>query len=189
MNKIHKLYRPELLTGKVGAYLAATATVAILAAGVSSLLTRANARPHPDSQDLKELDETYQKAQLFEIDQLEVGFHRAGSYGGNIDAMMELWADDCTLTSGDTVFTGKDAVRAVFASGGGFTHYWVGLTPAFKLTADIHGDTADLSFECDFVDPNVTPAAVRAERILFGVVKKVRGQWQFWHMTSAAAPL
>lgn len=189
MKTMHKLFSSNVLTSKVGTYLAATATVAMLAAGVSALHTRAHARQSIDRDGLKELNETYQKAQLFEIDQLEVGFHRAGSYGGDIDAMMELWADDCTLTSGTTVFSGKDAVRALFASGGAFTHYWVGLTPAFKLTVDVHGDTADLSFQCDYVDPNTTPATVQAERVLFGVVKKVHGNWQFWHMTSAPASL
>ena len=189
MSKIQRLFRSKLPAGKAGTYLAATTTVAVLAAAASGLLTPANAHPDRNEGDLKELRDIYQKAQLYEVEQLEVGFHSATSYGGDIDALMALWADDCTLTSGTTVYSGKDAVRAVFAAGGGFTHYWVGLTPAFKLTADIHGDTADLSFQCDFVDPHVTPPTVQAEKLLYGTVKRVRGQWLFWHMTSAGASL
>lgn len=186
MKTINKSLIPRTLTAaKLSAYLAATATVGVLALGAASLLGPAKA----DSDDLKELRAVYQKAQQFELNQLEKAFHLAGSYGGDIDAMASLWADDATLTVGTTVYTGKDAILGFFAAGGPFHNNWVGLTPAFKFTADIHGDTADISFQCDYVDPSVTPAVVRVDRIMQGTVKKVHGQWLLWHMNNLPATL
>lgn len=184
MNKLIALFNTKTLARQAGTYLAATATVGLIAAASTGLVGRA----HADS-DGEDAADVRTKAQLYELDQLEVQFHQAGSYGGDIDAMMALWADDCTLTSGGTTMVGKDAVRAAFSSGGPFTHYWVGLTAAFKISADIHGDTADIYFECHYADPSVSPYVLRADRSLYGTVKKVDGKWMLWHMNGAPAPL
>jgi ketosteroid isomerase-like protein len=172
---------------RVSTYLAATATVAVIAVASSAVVSLAHADPGRDCNHHDMDDRT--KALLYDLDQLEVQFHEAGSYGGDIDAMMALWADDCTLTGGGVVLKGKDAVRASFAAGGPFTHYWVGLTAAFKIAAEPHGDTADIYFECHYADPSVTPYVLRADRSLYGTVKKVHGKWLFWHMFGDAAPL
>jgi hypothetical protein len=126
---------------------------------------------------------------LADLYELEQAFHLAASYGGDIDAMMALWSDDCIMTSGTSVFTGKEAVRAAIAAGGPFHNYWIGLTPAFTITADIHGYTAEFSFQCAYVDPSVTPNVVRLNRGLSGTVKRVNGQWLLWHMDSHPATL
>jgi hypothetical protein len=177
---------------RFGLYLAATATVAALALGAESLSSRAHAdspREHRQFHELDELTEMYQKLQLAELHQLEEAFHLAGSYGGDIEAMMALWPDNATLTVGANVLTGKDAIRAFFAAGGPFHNNWIGLTPAFKFTADVHGDSAQISFQCDYVDPSVTPPVVRLDRIMQGTVKKVHGKWLFWHMNNVPATL
>ena len=126
---------------------------------------------------------------LAELYELEQDFHLAASYGGDIDAMMALWAEDCIMTSGTSVFTGKDAVRTAIAAGGPFHNYWVGLTPAFTITAYIHGYTADFSFQCAYVDPSVTPNVVRLNRGLSGTARRVNGKWLLWHMDSHPATL
>jgi len=189
MKYITQSFGCNALTVRLGAYLAATATVGVLALSAQALFSRAHADARWDQSDRAELAALVQKAQLYDISQLEVAFHRAGSYGGNLDAVMELWADDATFTSGTNVYSGKDAIRAVFGSGGAYTHYWVGLTPAFKLTTELHGGTAELSFQCDYIDPSVTPPVDRADRILRGVIKRVNGTWLFWHMESLPATL
>jgi len=190
MNQPSKLFTSNSLIAKFSTYLAATATVGMLALGAAGLLAPANADSHRDG-DLEELSGLLQKAQLTELNELEKAFHLAGSYGGDINAQMALWADDATLTivSTGAVVSGKDAVRAFFSAAGPFNHYWVGLTPAFKLTADIHGDTAELTFQCVYVNPGVTPAVVAGDAILTGTVKKVHGKWLFWHMNSLPATL
>jgi len=189
MKYINSLYRWKHTLRKFNTYLAATATVSVLALTASGLPGRAKAGPGLKPQELHELEGIYQKVQLAELHQLEEAFHHAGSYGGNLDEMMALWADGSTLTAGTSTHNGKDAIRAFFATAGPFQHNWVGLTKAFVFTADIHGDTATLSFQCDYVDGSVTPAVVRADSILSGTVKKIRGQWLFWSMTAAPTPL
>ena len=193
MNRLEKLFSSNSAIGKLSTYLAATVTVGILGLGVAGLLGRAQAdsRHEHGDRDLEELRGILQKAQLFELNELEKAFHHAGSYGGDINEEMTLWADDATLTivSTGTVFRGKDAIRAFWTGAGPFTHYWVGLTPAFKFTADIHGHTAELSFQCVYVNPAVTPAVVTGDAILAGTVKKVHGKWLLWHMNSLPATL
>src|SRR5581483_7352011 len=49
---------------------------------------------------------------IAELDQLLADFHGALSYGGNITAMMELWADDSTLTLNGAPHVGKPAIQA-----------------------------------------------------------------------------
>ena len=118
MNHMTQSFGSNALTVRLGIYLAATATVGLLALGASTLFSRAHADARWNEADRAELAALVQKAQLYEISQLEVAFHRAGSYGGKLDAVMELWADDATFTSGTNVYIGKDAIRAAFGSGG-----------------------------------------------------------------------
>jgi ketosteroid isomerase-like protein len=185
MIKLDKLFTSGSWTGKMSTYLAATATVGMLTLGAAAWHNRA----HAERSDLEEFENLALKAELYDINQIEVRFHKAGSYGGDIDAMMALWAEDCTFKTGGNIYSGKDAVRALFASGGGFTHYWVGLTAAFKISATPHGNTADIYFECHYADPSVTPYALRADRSLYGTIKRVNGKWLLWHMNGDAAPL
>ena len=139
-----------------------------------------------------EQDETtriHHKADLGALHELEAAFHHAGSYGGNIEEMMSLWAEGSTFTSGPNTYVGKDAIRSFFLAAGPFQNNWVGLTKAFVFTADIHGDTAQISFQCDFADPSVTPAVIRANSNISGTVKKIHGEWFFWRITGSAAAL
>jgi len=186
MKKLNTISPSNSAVGKFSTYLAATATVGILALGANSWLIPAKA---DSGREIKELNEVYQQVQLAQLHELEADFHLAGSYGGDINGEMALWADNATLTIASTgaVISGKDAIRTFWTGAGPFTHYWVGLTPAFKLTADIHGDTAELSFQCVYVNPAVTPAVVAGNAILSGTVKKVHGKWLFWHMNSLPA--
>ena len=189
MKKIEMLFAANGALRKLSPYLAATAAVGLLALVSNTVPGTARADSPQHQKELAELIDIYQKVQLAELHQLEEAFHHAGSYGGDLDAMMALWAEDSTLTSGTNVYSGKNAIRGFFAAAGPFTHNWVGLTKAFVFTADIHGDAAELSFQCDYVDGSVTPAVVRANSILSGTVKKVRGQWLFLHMTAAPTSL
>ena len=189
MKNVEILFAANGALRRFSPYLAATAAVGLLALVANTVPGTARADSPQHQKELAELSDIYQKVQLAELHQLEEAFHHAGSYGGDLDAMMVLWAQDSTLTSGGTTYSGKDAIRGFFAAAGPFTHNWVGLTKAFVFTVDIHGDSAELSFQCDYVDGSVTPAAVRANSILSGTVKKVRGQWLFLHMTATPTAL
>ena len=54
------------------------------------------------------------------------------------------------------------------------------MAPAFKTQFDIHGKTADLYFECHYVDPSVGPYVLRSDISATGTAKKVNGTWLFW---------
>src|SRR5262249_44535257 len=71
--------------------------------------------------------------------ELQAAFHAAASHGGDIEAMMALWADDSSLTVGSVIYSGKDAVRTFFATqSGAFKHSWVSLAPSPKTQFEIH---------------------------------------------------
>jgi hypothetical protein len=189
MRRVQMLFVSRRGLHKAGMYLAATATVGLLALCGRGLSSNARAESGRPEGDVAEARDIYQKVQLAELHQLEEGFHHAGSYGGNIDEMMSLWPEGSSLTSGTTTYNGKDAIRAFFTAAGPFNHNWVGLTKAFVFTADIHGDTAELSFQCDYVDGTVSPAVVKVNSVLSGTVRKIHGEWMFWNMTATPVPL
>ncbi len=190
MKRIQKLQVSRGMFRKFEMYLAAMATVGLLVLfgrGLSSISAEADDGPRDGGE--AELHDIYQKVQLAELHQLEEAFHKAGSYGGDLDLMMSLWPEGSSITAAGVTHTGKEAMRAFFAAGGPFNHNWVGLTKAFVFTADIHGETAQLSFQCDYVDGTVTPAVVRVNSVLSGTVRKINGQWLFWNMTATPVPL
>ena len=165
-------------------------TIAILAVAVSSGLRPVNAGGPQGRVGKDPLTILSAQAQIAELDQLVADFHRAASYGGNLDAMMLLWADGSSLTFNGTAFDGIDAVRDYFANvAGPFKHFWVSLAPEFKTDFDLQGDTASLYLECHFADPSVTPYVIRADIKVLGTAKRVRGGWRFEHLdlTTGAA--
>jgi hypothetical protein len=123
------------------------------------------------------------------LHQLQARFHASISGGGHIDDLMALWADDATFTVGSTVLPGKDQIRAFFLNSGGFTHNWVSVSPAWKTSFDVHGDTADVYFECHFVDWRATPQTVLTHGTFTGSAKKFAGSWLFWHVTAGSTTL
>ena len=158
--------------------VAGCAAMALAAAGS---LTGSSAASGPDEQN---------NAQVAEIYRLQAAFHQAASYGGDINAMAPLWADDATLTTGGNVYTGKAAILDFLAHHtGAFQHYWVSLAPSFKTAIDLQGDTAEIYFECHYADPSVHPYVLQADLSLGGTVKKENGHWVLWHMSGGPVPL
>lgn len=118
--------------------------------------------------------------------------HEITSYNGNADTRSQhlaawalLWAEDATFVINNTVtITGRDAIMAFFAGAPFFNNNWVGLTPSFRTEIDIHGNTAAVYLECIYLDQS---KIVVSERSLSGVLKKVNGNWRFWHMRTDPA--
>ena len=159
------------------------ATVALVAVSAPGWLPRAHADGNHAQESKTSLAQLRAKADVAELDQLVAEFHRAASYGGDLDAMMALWADDSSLTFNGTAFTGTNGVRNYFANvAGPFKHYWVSLAPEFKTQFELRGKTASLYLECHFADPAVTPYVLRADIKVVGTVKKVHGEWLFQHL-------
>lgn len=132
-------------------------------------------------------------AQVAKIYQLQAAFHRAKTFQ-DIDLMMSLWASDATLTiAGDpnSPYTGSGQVRAFFLRSGSFTHRRFSLVPSFKISIDVHGDTAFLYFEChDVGDYGLTTRFIASDTFLAGTIRNIGGDWVFANMAAGpAAPL
>ena len=181
MKNLKHLFSSSPLAKTVGTYLAACATVAAIALAAANFLGRASAAGGADDRN---------NTQVAELYELQAAFHVAASHGGNIEAMMALWADDSSITVGGVLYNGKDAVRDFFANhSGAFKHNWVSLAPAFKTEFDIHGNTADIYFECHYADPSVKPYVLKSDISAIGTAKKVNGTWVFWNIVAGSAPL
>jgi hypothetical protein len=195
MKKLNPSTNQARLWAKLGTYLAATATVAMVGLATTAWLGHANAAPQPLQSGLvKEevalLLDIYDGAQVAEVDQLLADFHGDLSYGGNMTAMLSLWADNGSLTLNGVANNGKAGLQAFFASSGYFHNNWVSLAPEYKTQITVHGDTAEFSTQCVATDISVTPNVVKSVIQVTGVAEKVRGKWIFKSMNNTSpAPL
>jgi len=172
---------------RLATYLAATATVGMLALGAAGLLTPAHADSH---RELEELKGILDNAQVAELDQLLADFHGALSYGGNITKMMSLWADNSSITLNGTAHVGKDAVKTFFTTGGYFLNNWVSLAPEYKTQITIHGNTAEAITQCVAIDLNSTPMVVKSVIQVDATMVRMGGKWLFTSMNNTTpAPL
>lgn len=153
------------------------AAIAISLAGCGSAST-----PPPPS-DLQ------MKADIYDIEQIEVVFHKASSQH-DVDLMMTLYADNATLTVGPNTYTGKDQIREFFATKSGPfkpENDWVSETPAYKIRVTLEGDKGTLYFECHYVD--------RATRQVVAVVgadqnvARINGKWLITTLIAATPEL
>ena len=173
---LHKLKKSGLKTR-----LATIASVGLLA--LATLCFIAPAHAGPDGQQT-------QNTQVADLDQLAAGFHGALSYGGNITAMMSLWADDSSITLNGVAHVGKPAVQAFFQSGGYFLHNWVSLAPEYKTQITIHGNTAEITTQCVAIDLDSSPMVVKGVIQVNATCEKINGIWLFTSMNNTTpAPL
>lgn len=168
--------------------LAAVAALALGGIVASSLLIGSNASGEPGDEGWQ--DNVHALAQVAQLDQLLADFHGALSYGGNLAAMMSLWADDSSITLNGTLHAGKDEVQAFFANGAPFHHNWASLAPEYKTQITVHGDTAEASTQCIFIDLTTTPKVVLSVVQVNATMVKVNGKWLFSSMNNTSpAPL
>ncbi len=171
------------LLRRLGLGLAATAAVGVLTFAGSGLFVPTSAQAGPPT--AKHADR-----QVAELDQLLADFHGALSYGGNITAMMSLWAEDSSLTLNGAAHDGKDAVAAFFTASGYFHNDWVSLAPEYKTQITVHGDTAEATTQCVAVDLSVTPNVVRGVTQVNATAERIHGAWFFTSMNNTTpAPL
>jgi len=129
------------------------------------------------------------KAATYEIDQIEVKWHKASSTK-NVDLMMSLWAPDATFTVGSKTYTGKAQIRNFFVHDvAPFQpqNHWVSETPAYKLRTTVDGDKGTLYFECHYVD--VKTGKVQAVVAADQNVARINGRWLITNSVSATPKL
>jgi len=154
---------------------AAVAALVLAGAGYGA----SAARVGPDVQKL---------ADLYQIDQLEVTWHRAVSKK-NLDLAMSIYAPNATFEIAGATYTGKAAIRKLLAGAAPFQpeNHWISDTPAYKLRATVHGDRGTIYFECDYIDVDIQ----KVVRVVGGDndVRKINGKWLIVHETGTTPTL
>ena len=172
-------------TGGLNVRLLTIAGIGMLAMATACFVAPAHAGPGGQP-----AAEAADNTQVAELDQLAADFHGALSYGGNITAMMSLWADNSSITLNGTPHVGKAAVQAFFQSSGYFLNNWVSLAPEYKTQITIHGNTAEISTQCVAVDLSVSPMLVKSVIQVSATCEKIKGKWLFTSMNNTSpAPL
>ena len=131
---------------------------------------------------------TQKLADMYRIDQIEKTWHKAASRK-NLKLMMSLWAPKATMTIGGKTYTGKTAIRGVFARSGPFQpqNHWESDTAAYKIRITVNGSKGTLYFECHYVDVDTGRIAtvVAADQ----EVRKINGRWLITDLTASTATL
>lgn len=141
-------------------------------------------------------------AQLYE---LQAGFHEAAG-GAGVDAatkakhlqqMLEVWTADGVLVVGSTVYVGRGEPNSSTCAPGSLTlcdffqnhagsfvlgRNWAALTSIARTHFEVHGNWADVYFECHYVDV-VTGVKMSSASIGLlgqpstGQARRVGGKW------------
>ena len=133
--------------------------------------------------------ELQRKADFYDIDQIEVNWHKAASTH-DLDLMMSLWADNAVFTIGGATYTGKDQIRNLLATKAAPfkpTTHWESDTPAYKIQITVNGNTGTLYFECHYVDPATSKVVV-----VVGAnqdVARINGKWLITQATATSPQL
>ena len=129
------------------------------------------------------------QANLYEIDQIEVKFHRATSHH-NLNLMMSLWAPGAVFDIEQQTLTGKSQIRHWFAhENRAFmpANHWESDTPTYKMKIHLFGDKATFYYECHYIDPQT--AKVVALAGVTHTLQKIKGKWLITNSAGGAATL
>src|SRR5262245_35273144 len=153
--------------------VAAAAGVGTVAtAGLASARAQVNPPATPDVAD---------------IYQLQAAFHRAKT-SQDIALMLSLWHPTGTLkVQGDpkSPYVGTEQLRAFWLNSGSFKNRRFSLVPSFKTRIAVHGNQADLYFEChDVADYEKPTRTIISDTFLAGTLRHVGGTWLFYEMSA-----
>jgi len=131
-----------------------------------------------------------QKADFWDIDQIEKNFHESTTKK-DIDQMMVLWAPDATLTVGPgETAAGVDQIRQFWIEKSTAfepaTH-WISDHPAYKVEITVNGDRGTLHFECHYVDYDTGEMAFVTVADLD--VARIDGRWLITNFVAGSTEL
>jgi hypothetical protein len=184
----------------------------------STLLVKApNAAASGDRDRRREIVKAYDLEQIAKLYELESAFHEAASGAGvsqaekddHLKNMLELFTHDAMLVIGTTTYRGKGQPGTASCEPGSLTvcdffanhagsfvldRNWVALAPAFKTSFELHGDTADVYFECHYFD---VATGVKESDVSFGLAgqpgtaqaRNVEGRWHFSYAVAGSPSL
>jgi len=130
-----------------------------------------------------------QEADLYQLDQVEVKFHRATSHH-DLKLMMSLWARGAVFNIDQQALAGKERIQHWFATKNGAfmpNHHWESDTPTYKMRITLEGDEATIYFECHYVDPKT--AMVVATAGVTHTLQKINGEWLITNSAGSTATL
>jgi hypothetical protein len=162
--------------------IAGLALVGIVA--VLGLQTAGGAAKASTSDDLTQRD-----ADLYQIDQIEVKFHRATSRH-DLNLMMSLWAPGSVFNIDQQTLVGKTQIRHWFATENGAfmpSHHWESDTPSYKIRVNLNGDKASMYFECHYIDPKTGTVVAKAG--VTHTLQKINGTWLITNSAGSTAVL
>jgi hypothetical protein len=128
-------------------------------------------------------------ADLYEIDQIEVKFHRATSTH-NLKLMMSLWAPGAIFNIDTQTLTGKAQIRHWFATENKAfmaQDHWESDTPSYKIKIHLNGDRATMYFECHYIDPKTSKVVALAG--VTHTLQKIKGTWLITDSSGSTATL
>lgn len=134
-------------------------------------------------------DVTQRQADLYQIEQVEVKFHRATSKH-NLNLMMSIWAPGAIFNIDQKTLTGKAQIRHWFATENKAfmpSHHWESDTPTYKIRVSLNGDKATMYFECHYIDPKTSTVVAQAG--VTHTLQKVNGQWLITNSAGSTATL
>jgi ketosteroid isomerase-like protein len=127
------------------------------------------------------------EANLYEIDQIEVKFHKALSHH-DIGLMMSLFAPGAVFNIDQQALTGKAEIKKWFETQNAAFYpdnHWEADTPTYKLRTTVNGDKGTLYFQCHFINPKTKQ--VMASIGVDHDVQKIGGRWLI--VNSVAGPV
>jgi ketosteroid isomerase-like protein len=132
---------------------------------------------------------TQRDADLYQIDRIEVKFHRATSTH-DLRLMMSLWAPGAVFNIDQQTLVGKAQIRHWFATQNGAfmpSHHWESDTPSYKIRINLNGDKASMYFECHYVDPKTSTIVAKAG--VTHTLQKIDGEWLITNSAGSTAVL
>jgi ketosteroid isomerase-like protein len=120
---------------------------------------------------------TERDANLYQIDQIEVDWHKATSTH-NLNLMMSLWAPGAVFNIDQQTLTGKAQIRHWFATQNAAfqpQNHWESDTPTYKIRVTLNGDKGTLYFQCHYIDPKTQK--VVSYPAVDHQVQKINGRW------------
>ncbi len=127
------------------------------------------------------------QANFWQLDQIEVKFHRATSTH-NLKLMMSLWAPGAVFDIDQQTLVGKAQIEHWFATENKAfmpQNHWQSDTPSYKITIHLSGDKATMYFECDYINPK-TDAVVASAGVTHDL-QKLHGKWLITNSTGSTA--
>ena len=130
-----------------------------------------------------------QEADLYQIEQIEVKFHRATSQH-DIKLMMSVWAPGAVFNIDQQTLVGKPQIRHWFLTENKAfmpNNHWESDTPTYKIKIDLNGDKATMYFECHYIDPKTSKVVALAG--VTHTLQKINGQWLIINSAGSTAKL